>query len=81
MGQMTSHVPDAGSYAPVTILVQETQEGGTRVAYDTVASALDSYNDPAALAVAEHLDGEVLALLRQATGAPAAAGRSSHPNA
>lgn len=80
MGQMTRHVPDAGSYAPVTILVQETPEGRTRVAYDTVASALDSYNDPAALAVAEQLDGEVLTLLRQATGVPAAADRSSHPN-
>src|ERR1700747_3622741 len=37
MGEMTRHVPDAGSYAPVTILVAETSGGGTRVSYDTVA--------------------------------------------
>jgi hypothetical protein len=71
MGEMTRHIADAGSYAPVTILVQETAAGGTRVAYDTVASALDPYNDPEALAVAGQLDREVLTLLRQATGAPA----------
>jgi hypothetical protein len=38
MGQMTCHVPDAGSYAPVTIFILETPGGGTRVAYDSVAS-------------------------------------------
>jgi hypothetical protein len=80
MGEMTRQVPDAGSYALVTILVQETGEGGTRVAYDTVASALDTYRDPAALAVADKPDGEVLALLRQATGATAPAGDPGHPN-
>src|SRR5580692_4542744 len=30
MGEMTRQVPDAGSYAPVTILVQELRGGGTR---------------------------------------------------
>ena len=40
MGQMTRHVADAGSYAPVTILIEETPDGGTRVAYDSVVSAL-----------------------------------------
>jgi uncharacterized protein (DUF302 family) len=70
MGEMTRHVPDAGSYAPVTILVEETPEGGTRVAYDTVASALDP----------EHLDGEVLTLLRRATGAAAPITGAGHPN-
>jgi hypothetical protein len=29
MRQMTRHVPGAGSYAPVTILVQETIDGRT----------------------------------------------------
>ena len=43
MGQMTRHVPDAGWYAPVTILIEETPEGGTRVAYDSVASAIAPY--------------------------------------
>ena len=70
MGQMTRHVADAGSYAPVTILIEEMPDGRTRVAYDTVASAIAPYRDAAAAQVAERLDTEVLALLRQATGAP-----------
>jgi hypothetical protein len=40
MGQMTRYLPAAGSYAPVTILIQELPGGGTQVAYDTVASAI-----------------------------------------
>lgn len=36
------------------------------VAYDSVASALAGYGDPAALAVAGKLDDEVLTLLRGA---------------
>src|SRR6266849_3061652 len=72
MGQMTRHVPDAGSYAPVTILIQQTP-GGTRVACDSVASALGPYHDAAASQVARRLDTEVLGLLRQVTGVPASA--------
>jgi hypothetical protein len=68
MGEMTRHVPDAGSYAPVTILVQELPGGGTRLAYDSVASAIAIYDDSAATQVAENLDTEVLALLRQVSG-------------
>jgi uncharacterized protein (DUF302 family) len=70
MGQMTRHVPDAGSYAPVTILIEELPEGGTRVAYDTVTSELAPYGDAAAAQVAKRLDAEVLGLLHQATGLP-----------
>ncbi len=73
MGQMTRHVADAGSYAPVTILIQQMPDGGTRVAYDTVASAIAPYHDAAASEVAERLDTEVLDLLRQVTGVPAPA--------
>src|SRR5580698_5933518 len=68
MGEMTRHVPDAGSYAPVTILVQELPGGGTRLAYDSVASAIAPYRDAAASKVADRLDAEVLELLHQATG-------------
>jgi uncharacterized protein (DUF302 family) len=67
MGQMTRHVPDAGSYAPVTILVAETSGGGTRVSYDSVASVLAPYRDQAAAQVAERLDDKVLTLLRHVT--------------
>jgi hypothetical protein len=69
MGQMTRHVADAGSYAPVTILIEEMPDGRTRVAYDTVASQIAPYHDAAASAVAERLDTEVLGLLRQVTAA------------
>jgi hypothetical protein len=72
MGQMTRRVADAGSYAPVTILIQEMPDGGSRVANDTVASAIAPYGDAAATQVAERLDTEVLGLLHQATGVPAA---------
>jgi uncharacterized protein (DUF302 family) len=67
MGEMTRHVPDAGSYAPVTILVQELADGRTRVAYDAVASEIAPYRNAAASDVAERLDAEVLNLLRQVT--------------
>jgi hypothetical protein len=64
MGRMTRTVPDAGSYAPVTILIQELPGGGTRIAYDSVVSEIAGYGDAAALKVAEQLDDEVLTLLR-----------------
>jgi hypothetical protein len=62
-----------GSYAPVTILIQELPGGGTQVAYDTVASAIAPYADAAASQVAQRLDTEVLSLLHHATGMPATA--------
>ena len=73
MGQMTRHLPAAGSYTPVTILIQELAGGGTQVAYDTVASAIAPYGDAAASQVAQRLDTEVLTHLRHATGIPATA--------
>jgi len=73
MGQMTRHVPAAGSYAPVTILIQELPAGATEVAYDTVASAIAPYGDAAASQVAQRLDTEVLSLLHHATCIPAIA--------
>lgn len=65
MGTMTRHVPAAGSYAPITLLVEERADGGTRVSYDSIASALAPYDNAAASAVASHLDTEVLSLLRR----------------
>ena len=73
MGQMTRHLPSAGSYAPVTILIHELAGGGTQVAYDTVTSAIAPYGDAAASQVAQRLDIEVLTLLRHAIGMPATA--------
>jgi uncharacterized protein (DUF302 family) len=67
MSKMTATVPDAGSYAPVTILVME-RDGGVTLSYDRVTSALAPYADQRATAVASELDDSVLSLLREAAG-------------
>ncbi len=58
---------------PASATPQQMPDGGTRVAYDTVASAIARYHDAVASEVAQRLDTEVLDLLRQATGVPASA--------
>jgi uncharacterized protein (DUF302 family) len=65
MKQMAERVPDAGSYAPVTILVDERADG-VHLTYDLMASFLASYGNPAALEVARSLDAKVEAMLRAA---------------
>src|ERR1700691_3075427 len=55
MKEMAKHVPDAGSYAPVTILVDERPEG-VRLSYDTMASVLAPYGSADALVIARDLD-------------------------
>jgi uncharacterized protein (DUF302 family) len=70
MKQMVEHVPDAGSYAPVTILVYE-REDGVHVSYDRMASYLADYGNEKALQVARDLDAKVVRLLTEATGSAA----------
>jgi len=65
MAQMVAHVPDAGSYAPVTILVDERPDG-VHLSYDKMASFLSSYGSPEALKVAQDLDVKVETLLTAA---------------
>lgn len=67
MSKMTATVPDAGSYAPVTILVAE-RDAGVTLSYDRVASAIAPYAGQEASSVAEALDDAVLTLLRDAAG-------------
>jgi uncharacterized protein (DUF302 family) len=64
MKEMVRHVPDAGSYAPVTILIDERPDG-VHVSYDRMESYLRSYGSAEALAVAHNLDAKVTALLRE----------------
>ena len=45
MKEMARHVPDAGSYAPVTILVDERPDG-VHLSYDRMASFLPPYGNP-----------------------------------
>ena|SRR5215471_9996542 len=65
MKEMAKHVPDAGSYAPVTLLVDERPDG-VHLSYDRMASLLAPYGNGDALNVARDLDSKVEDLLRQA---------------
>src|SRR5690349_1855964 len=65
MQQMARHVPDAGSYAPVTVLVDERPDG-VHISYDRMASLLAPYRNSEALAVARDLDEKVEGFLYEA---------------
>ena len=67
MKEMAKHVPDAGSYAPVTVLVDERADG-VHLSYDKMASLLAPYGNRDALDVARDLDRKVEDLLRNAAG-------------
>ena len=64
MKEMVKHVPDAGSYAPVTILVDERPDG-VHVSYNKMESYLLPYGSSKALAVARNLDAKITTLLRE----------------
>jgi len=64
---MVKHVPDAGSYAPVTVLVDERADG-VRLSYDRMASFQSPYGNAAALTVARELDSKIERLLREFAG-------------
>jgi uncharacterized protein (DUF302 family) len=65
MKEMAKHVPDAGSYAPVTVLVDERGDG-VHLSYDKMASLLAPYTNQDALKVAQDLDHKVEKLLNDA---------------
>src|SRR5713101_1378825 len=67
MKEMAKHVPDAGSYAPVTVLVDE-RDDGVHLSYDSMTSFLSPYENPDALKVARELDSKVERLLNNAAG-------------
>jgi uncharacterized protein (DUF302 family) len=62
MKEMARTVPDAASYAPVTILVDERADG-VHLSYDSMASLLTPYGSQAALVVARELDAKIESLL------------------
>ena len=62
MKEMAKHVPDAGSYAPVTVLVDERPDG-VHLSYERMASFLKPYANAKALKIARELDVRVEALL------------------
>jgi uncharacterized protein (DUF302 family) len=65
MKEMAKTVPDAASYAPITILVDERADG-VHLSYDSMASLLAPYGSEPALAVAGNLDAKIEALLETA---------------
>src|SRR6202051_2316197 len=62
MKEMAKHVPEAGSYAPVTVLIDE-RDDGVHLSYDRMASLLAPYGNMDAIAVARDLDSKVEDLL------------------
>jgi hypothetical protein len=65
MKEMTKLVPDAASYAPVTILVDERADG-VHLSYDSMASLIGPYGSQVALEVARDLDAKIASLLKTA---------------
>ena len=65
MKEMAKHVPDAGAYAPVTVLVDERTDG-VHISYDRMASLIAPYGNNNALKVARDLDAKVEDLLQRA---------------
>ena len=63
MKEMAKHVPDAGSYAPVTV---DEREDGIHLSYDKMVSFLTPYGNQQALAIAHDLDHKIVKLLNDA---------------
>lgn len=65
MKEMAKTVPDAASYAPITILVDERADG-VHLLYDCMASLIAPYGSEPAVAVATDLDAKIQSLLETA---------------
>jgi uncharacterized protein (DUF302 family) len=63
MQSMTRLVPDAGSYAPVTVLIDQRPDG-VHLSYDEMASLLAPYGNDEALKIARDLDTKIKRLLQ-----------------
>ena len=66
MQSMTRLVPDAGSYAPVTVLIDQRPDG-VHLSYDEMASFLAPYGNADALTIAGDLDAKVKRMLESAS--------------
>jgi len=62
MKQMVEHMPDPGSYAPVTILIDE-RSATAHLSYDTMGSILAPYGSSIASNITKNLDEKIKALL------------------
>ena len=66
MQSMARLVPDAGSYAPVTVLIDQRPDG-VHLSYDEMAGFLAPYKNADALKIAKDLDEKVKRLLENAS--------------
>jgi uncharacterized protein (DUF302 family) len=66
MQSMARLVPDAASYAPVTVLIDQRPDG-VHLTYDEMASLLAPYGNLEALEIARDLDRKVKGLLQEAS--------------
>src|SRR5450755_4175823 len=62
MAQIVELVPDAGSYAPVTILVDERHDG-VHISYDEMRGLLAPYQSASASLIARDLDTKIESLI------------------
>lgn len=67
MKSLVKIAPDAGSYAPVTVLIDERPDG-LHLSYDTMESFLAPYGNAAVLDIARDLDTKIKSLLTVAAG-------------
>jgi hypothetical protein len=65
MKETVKHVVDAGSYASITILIEERPDS-VRISYDRISSYLAPYGNSDALKVARELDAKVERILTAA---------------
>jgi uncharacterized protein (DUF302 family) len=66
MESMAHLVPDAASYAPVTVLIDQRPDG-VYLSYDEMASLLAPYGNAEAVEIARDLDVKVRRLLQEAS--------------
>jgi uncharacterized protein (DUF302 family) len=66
MQSMARLVPDASSYAPVTVLIDQRPDG-VHLSYDEMASFLSPYGNAEAQTIAHDLDAKVKRLLEGAS--------------
>jgi hypothetical protein len=65
--EMTQYQLGAGLYAPIRVLLYEGDDGKAVIEYDRPSSSFAIFDDPRVDAVARRLDGQLDAVLRQAT--------------
>jgi uncharacterized protein (DUF302 family) len=69
MQSMARLSPDAGSYAPVTVLIDQRPDG-VHLSYDEMVGFLSPYDNAEALKIARDLDAKVKRLLKTASNKP-----------